>query len=709
MDRQKPSPVSTAFEKLVSFVVRFDPIKLLTQLWLTHLRAPQDQFVGADNELAKWSVRIEFLAGLLLAREFPSKCNTHVDGQTMQQIEDLFDQYDHAVDLGLISSNTDQVSNTQHSILKSIRHFARKVRGDAHEHQYYTVTRGLYGPHKEWFKSSLGFTVEDVITAFEALTQEYNNRLNDERIAAKQYAAKLVNLLGLPKKESEELEVSVFCERYFGRSDEIFGFTVQHLVDLSGLSEYTCVHILDRMSQQFGYRNPIFPHTFEDPESSPWDYNTLYERPLIERDSRYWMVLPSVIHPTIMTTFFFDLMADESYRPRFEAARGSWLESKTAEFLRRVFPSNEVILNPLYPNGDELADVLVLHDRKLLIFQCKSKGLTFRSRMGTSFKGLKSDLEKAVENAYSQGVRARSYLLTDIEPTLRFKDASDRLEIDQSEINGVFIVNVTLAPLQNIITRWASLSSELGLFEEGDYPWSVSLTDLDVITEISPSPPHFLHYVKRRIEVEHSSVEVLGDESDLFGCYLDQGLYFGASRFESVNAVMLTGSSHKIDEYMYERHTLKKPVARPSAPMPSGFSELITAISQTKFAYKSDVAMSLLDLGYQDRCEFMKGFERIKRRAPNNKSPNTCSMKSPQASRGIACMALDCNGDDKVLSQHLYALVSWNIDQSIIMLMDEKGCVEWIGVGWDASTDSLVDAVIYVEAKRRDGDCVEPR
>ena len=709
MDRQNSTPVATAFEKLLSFAIGFDPIKLLTQLWLTHLRAPEDQFVGADNELAKWSVRIEFLAGLLLTRRFPSKCNPHVDGQTMQQIEDLFGEYDRAVDLGLISSRTNQISNSQHSILKSIRHFARWVRGDAHEHQYYIIARGVYGPHKDWFKSSLGFTIEDVITAFKALTQEYNNRLNNERIAAKQYAAKFVNQLGVRKEESEELEVSVFCKRYFGRSDEIFGFTVEDLVELSGLSEYTCIQILDRMSQTFGYRNPAFPHTFEDPEGSPWDYNTLYERPLIEYDGRYWMILPSVIHPTIMTTFFFDLMADKSYRPKFEEARGSWLESKTAEFLRRVFPSKEVLLNPLYPNGDELADVLVLHDRKLLIFQCKSKGLTFRSRMGHSFKELKSDLEKAVENAYSQGVRARSYLLRHTEPTLRFKDTSYKLEIDQSQINGVFIINVTLAPLQNIITRWASLNSELGLFEEGDYPWSVSLTDLDVITEISPGPPHFLHYVKRRIEVEHLSVEVLGDESDLFGCYLDQGLYFSAPGFEKVDPVMLTGSSHKIDEYMYDRHVLKKPVSQPSAPMPGGFSELITAISQTKFAYKIDVAMSLLDLRYDDRCEFMKRFQRIQQLTNNEKNLNSFSMKSSRISRGIVCLTMECNGDAKVLYRYLYALVSWNIDQSIKTLVDENGCVEWIGMGWDASTDSVVDAVIYVVAKCRDSDSTEPR
>ena len=86
---------------------------------------------------------------------------------------------------------------------------------------------------------------------------------------------------------------------------------------------------------------------FSDPHSAPWDYNTLYERPFIQRGDRYWMLLSPIMQTVILTTFYFDLMQDAAYRPTFEEARGRWLEANTAEYLRRVFADKDVLLNPL--------------------------------------------------------------------------------------------------------------------------------------------------------------------------------------------------------------------------------------------------------------------------------------------------------------------------------------------------------------------------
>ena len=133
-------------------------------------------------------------------------------------------------------------------------------------------------------------------------------------------------------------------------------------------------------------------------------------------------------------------------------------------------------------------DVLVLHDRKLLIVQCKSKGLTFQARMGASSEQLKADLEKAVKNAFTQGARARRYLLETPAPALRFSGNNHKIVIDRDQVNGVYIITVTAAPLQNLTTRWASVNPHLELFKEGDYPWALSLADLDVLSEILVLP-----------------------------------------------------------------------------------------------------------------------------------------------------------------------------------------------------------------------------
>ena len=688
MDDKATISVEDAFKELLEYVEKFDPIKLLSQLSLTHLSVPAGTYIDEDhNDIAKMIVYIEFLAGALLTREFPSDYDPEVTGQTLMRVKELCDSYYCATLMrGRVSPDNSGADSGPDSILGSVREYALWVRGEAYGHQYYDMARGIYGPHEARFRSALGFTINEVIAAVEAILEEYKRRINAPgRKTASKHAEELVNEHCLTGETKEQSKVQLACHLYFSRSDELLAFTQEELSVLSKLPRQVCIQILKRLSQEFGYRNPKFANTFCDPNAAPWDYNTLYERPFIRRGERYWMVLSPIIQTVVLTTFYFDLMQDASYRPTFEKARGRWLESKTAEYLRRVFDDEEVLLNPLYPDGNELADVLVLHDRKLLIFQCKSKGLTFEARMGGNAQQLKADLEKAVKDAFSQGVRARKYLLDTPQPVLRFKDRDHELQIDRSQVNGVFIINVTAAPLQNLTTRWASVNLHLGLFTSGDYPWSLSLVDLDVLTEILTEPAHFLHFATRRPAIEHAFREIIGDELDLLGFYLKQGgLYFDSVTLADVT---LAGMSHTIDEYMFKKHTLGDSVVKPSTPMPPGFAELITGISASSAAYRVDVAMALLDFCYKKRLSFVEQVDAAKERTNEDHRPHDFSMSISRMKRGLSFLSMDAEGDQDLLFRRLRTLA--------LRKKHKQQFSEWVGLGWDMSTDKIVDVVFY--------------
>ncbi len=314
--------VEEAFKNLLEYVAQFDPIKLLTQLTLTYLRVPADDFIGEDHDVHRWAVRIEFLAGALLVREFPSGCDRNVTGQTLERIEELLDAYYSALMHQLLLPERSSIGSEHEHVLRSVRSYALWVRGEAHQHQYYDMARGIYGLHDEWFKSNLGFTINDVITAVKGLLKEYSNRINSGRRNAVNQAEEYVNEHGLSGDEKKQSKINYNCYLFFGKSDELLAFTPQELSNFSGLPKPVCIQILNRLSQEFGYRNPRFTNTFYDPNNAPWDYNTLYERPFICRDGRYWMVLPSIIGTVVLTTFYFDLMQDIRYRPTFE--KGPW-------------------------------------------------------------------------------------------------------------------------------------------------------------------------------------------------------------------------------------------------------------------------------------------------------------------------------------------------------------------------------------------------
>ena len=199
------------------------------------------------------------------------------------------------------------------------------------------------------------------------------------------------------------------CHFHFAEAKDFLSFTVDQLSDFSAIPLNRCQRLMDRLSQGFGYRHPLFPQTFHDPSRAVWDFNTLRERPILSTNS-YWLFLTPTFDQAVFTTFYYELLADKGYRPRFDDARFRYLETQAASCFKTVFPSESVLLNPLYPNGEELADALVLYDRKIIIVQCKSKFLTHPASVGEDFEALRTDLKKGIGDAYDQCLRALGYL-----------------------------------------------------------------------------------------------------------------------------------------------------------------------------------------------------------------------------------------------------------------------------------------------------------
>jgi len=223
-------------------------------------------------------------------------------------------------------------------------------------------------------------------------------------------------------------------------------------------------------------------------------------------------------------TFYFDLMADKAYRPTFERTRGDFVERKVRQYVMRAFPGHMVLSNPTYPNGEEFSDVAVLHDGKIMIFQCKAKGLTRDARVGADFSKLRSDMQAAIRSAFDQAVRARAYIRSTDRPSLTTGGLT--LNIDGEMITDIYLINVTMMPLLPFASRFENIEEALGLFPEKEYPFSIALGDLDILTQLLATPAKLLHYVNRRLSVEKTTFGIHADEMDLLGFYLSQGMYF---------------------------------------------------------------------------------------------------------------------------------------------------------------------------------------
>lgn len=682
--------IETNFSNLIEIAKQLDPVKLLSHLTLTFLFIPEGQFIEESSETFQRARWIEFLAGYLLTHEYPKNAKNNVNGNDLEKIEKLLDEYFLSSSVFLTTSISPNEKNKEmEMVINSAKIYSLYVRGESYPHQLREVAKNIYSQHDGWFVKKLGFTIADAFLISQSITNEYNRRVNEERYSclkrAREFVNELINKSEANEENRNELEERVFIN-YFGNSDSILSFSLDELVCFCGFSKEKCEKYLERLSQKFGYRNANFANTFNDPYTAPWDYNTLYERPIVLHNNKYFVPIPSLFNEVLLHTFYYDLIADDGYwKSEGYKKYGSWLEQKTAEFLYRVFPKSEVLLNPQYPNGEELCDVLVLHDRNILIVQCKEKKLRYDSKVGKDIQSIKEDLTKGVKESFDQAKKARDYLFKTQFPKIRGLDSG--LLVDSKQISNIFLMSVTLNRYQNLTTRLANINTTLNLFSDNQYPWAISLFDLGVVTELIEYPSMFIHYARRRLSVERTNFDLEADEIDLLGFYFSQGLFFETKAFEKINAASLSGCSDEIDQYIFEKHERGKNPQKPKQKMPKRFEEYLKAIENLESSYKTDCVVRLLDLSYQDRELFVSATEQTKEKSKNDGGIHSCFMVLNNNILGFSFISMDANNDLEKLFRQVFCYVE-------IKKYTTK-CKEWVGLGWDKNSKKVLDVAVF--------------
>lgn len=682
----------SAFRAFKDFVAQFDPIDLLSQLTLTFLFTPETEFVGEGSPVRLWARWIEFTAGYLATLPIADKSPVLFNGTFIERFETLVKQYFDSLPIHLLTNRPSSSGrNAVERLLMSAKIESLYVRGDAYPHQFLEYAAELYGQHDPWFKSNLGFTISEAIQIARAVPVELSRRVNlslkKARAEAPQRAAEFSVAPGAAGLSREELEISVACYLHFGSARELLSFTVEELADISGVGTGVCEAFVNRMSQPFGYRNPLFPNTFTSATEAPWDYNCVDERPFLRQENKYWLFTNSMLPSVLFYTFYFDLMAGGTYRPTFEASRGAFVESKVRDYVGRIFPREAVLLNPTYPNGDEFSDVAVLYDGKILIFQCKAKGFTRSARIGQDFARLRGDMQAGIRAAFDQALRARKYI-RGMETAVIRTDNSE-LHVDTKQITDIYLVNVTLMPFHALTSRFENIEDALGLFPEKEYPLSMSLGNLDIVTQLLDSPATFLHYVNRRLTIEKTAFDLHGDELDLLGFYLAQGMYFDSEEFQGMTSVGLSGFSGEIDEYVHRKYDEDESVSRPQASMPSRFSDLIRDVEALQSMYRTDCAIALLDMNGKARSKIVEAIDSAKSATRADGEQHSISLGAPEHSRGFSFVSVSSANSAEAIFQAAFGFAA-------LKKYAEK-FDEWFGLGWQVSSTKSVDVAITLK------------
>jgi hypothetical protein len=168
-------------------------------------------------------------------------------------------------------------------------------------------------------------------------------------------------------------------------------------------------------------------------------------------------------------------------------------------------------------------------------------------------------------------------------------------EVDTRNVLNAFPLTVTLDNLTAMAASSALLKAA-GFVPEGEsLNLALTLTDLEIVFDLLPTPAQRLHYLRRRNAVE-GRLRLIGDELDLLALYTDTGFNLGSIEEED-GVLMVPGLSRDIDRYYIGRQmgmTTDKPVRR----LEDLWLDLLRRIEERAFPGWLEISVLLLYAPY---------------------------------------------------------------------------------------------------------------
>ncbi|MGC4901171.1 hypothetical protein ACLQ2Y_17760 [Micromonospora echinospora] len=255
-------------------------------------------------------------------------------------------------------------------------------------------------------------------------------------------------------------------------------------------------------------------------------------RPILQDSHGSFVVVHGgLLIPAIRERVEEALRSDQRAWDVYSKHRGQYVERAAADLVTAHLPecvshlgleyfvpaTNAETEPPRYTKIVE-GDGLLICDDVAVIIESKAVAVRAQSRTGDPLR-LRQDLRRIVTDAANQSERLRQRILDD--GGLRLRDNS---WLDLSGVREVHAIAVSLEDLSGIATVTSDLVAA-GLLIDSALPWTVSLHDLRIISELIDRPAELLLYLRRRTELDITRRFHAIDELDFYLYFLAAKLY----------------------------------------------------------------------------------------------------------------------------------------------------------------------------------------
>lgn len=438
------------------------------------------------------------------------------------------------------------------------------VRGDSYPEHHIELIRGLFHDHNRFLADNFGFSIEDVLAMLNYIEKQIleNIRLIQKNLQmGKELHGEYKNLYNKGEFDNcasiedirEKLYNSDKVQQIIKEVEKDYEKYVYIPFEISP-NEVISKKLLDLFSLNLGDNKDFLK--FEKFSGWPTNNSIIYEKPIIKHDEKYYCFIPQVLFrnlKNILECWIQD--KDSSYfEDPYQKKRAKFLENKGIEYLGQLLPYSKIYQSLYYEievNGETKrveSDGLILYDNNLFILEAKAGTFSLKSKRGAELS-LKNELEGLMDKAYSQALRTKNYISYNDEP--KFTDESGREILvlnDKKKYKNIFLINITL---ENLGQWSANLNSakRLNLLQGHEWPWSIFINDLRIISEIIEYPSAFLLYLKRRLRANDFPQFKPYDETDFLMYFFNDGLYFEAEQLPPHGSVSLAGYTEDLDRY----------------------------------------------------------------------------------------------------------------------------------------------------------------
>lgn len=609
--------IDITINKLLQLIENFDPLFFLTSISINNIFGDPELYKEITHEGRECYV--EYAQSLILSKDQinnnikPSICNIN---NFEKYIKELFQNILYYYTF----ENVEEKYNKTESELRFLSLIEYLfVRGNSFVEHHLEMVKDIFSEHDIFLNNKFGLNINQVLEAVEEVEKQLNKNINDE-----EYRNRIRNIFHLQRK---------FRNIPF----EIIP------------NEKLPLKLLELLSSSFGDNFEF--SKFEKSPAWPTNDSIIFEKPIIKNKNAFYCFIPTVLIRNIdnILESLIKNRDNSYYQNVYARKRAKYLERKSLEYFKNILPKANIFGELYYwvnENGKRKkvsSDGLIIYDNNIFIIEAKAGSLSTTAKRG-GLEKIKEQTKELIEYAYMQALRTKKYIINTIEPKFEYENGLEAITIRNKEkYKNIFLINITLQNLSQLSIK-LNLLRKINLIEGKEWPWSVFINDLRIISELIESPSIFLYFLKQRIKANDYPQFHAIEELDFLMYFFKEGLYFDNKNKININ-VIPRGYTQKLDRYYDYKAGRVTSGEKPNLEINEDFKKLITEIENTDKPGFTEVTTTLLFFDKETMDEVIKNIKVIKENSEKDGRDHNFTMPFNNEKLGFTVLNIAKSGE----------------------------------------------------------------